>query len=325
MAPLLSGCDGWRSWFQPLEPEIEIRRFDRVLDEFVAANSFSALQRMNTEYPRETKLLIEDVLAIGRVDDSRIEQKVRTYYLDSTMQVLFQEVHDQYKDIRDLSEEFTKAFRALKQADADFPVPRVYVQISGLNQSLVVGDSLLGISLDKYLGADYPLYKRFYHPYQMRTMCRERIVPEALTSYLRSIYPRPYNRTHTVLDRILHQGRMHWVVWKILNRKSLEEEIGFEADRAQWCKQHEAEIWKWVQEEKLFESAEVGISQMLLKPRQGTPALSKDAADQLGLWMGIHIVDGYMKRHKEVEINDLLHATDLQRIWLDSGYATPKK
>ena len=31
-------------------------------------NSFSALQKMNTDYPQVTKLLIEDVLAIGEVD-----------------------------------------------------------------------------------------------------------------------------------------------------------------------------------------------------------------------------------------------------------------
>ena len=37
--------------------------------EYVTMNSFSALQKMNTDYPQVTKLLIEDVLAIGEVDD----------------------------------------------------------------------------------------------------------------------------------------------------------------------------------------------------------------------------------------------------------------
>lgn len=35
-------------------------------------------------------------------------------------------------------------------------VPHFYAQIAALNQSVVVGDSILGFSIDKYMGADYP-------------------------------------------------------------------------------------------------------------------------------------------------------------------------
>ncbi len=280
---------------------------------------------MNTDYPRETKLLIEDVLAVGQVDEPRIEYKVRAYYMDSTMQELFQEVHRQYGDVSDLARDFTKAFRALKEAEPGFPIPHVYTLVSGLNQSLIVGDSLLGISLDKFLGSDFPLYQRFYHPYQMRTMCRERIVSEALTAYLRGTYHLPHDRVPTVLDRVLIVGRMHWIVAKVLKRKSLNEEIGFDTTRAHWCDEHETEIWNWVREQRIFEGSEITVSRMLLMPRQGTPALSKEGADQLGLWMGIRIVDAYMKRHPEITLGELLKTTDLQTIWLESGYATPSK
>jgi hypothetical protein len=40
-------------------------------------------------------------------------------------------------------------------------VPRIYTQIGSLDQSIVVDDSILGISLDKYLGADHPVYLRY--------------------------------------------------------------------------------------------------------------------------------------------------------------------
>lgn len=169
--------------------ETVIDRYDRVLDEYVSLNSYTALGRMNTQYPMETKLLIEDVLKLGHVNEPDVEQRLRHYYLDSTVQVLLDEVHRQYGDMSDIEADFSHAFEELKQQDPDFRTPHVYTQVSCLNQSIVVGDTLIGISLDKYLGADFPLYADFYTPEQRAQMNRQAIVRDAINAYLQ--YCRP--------------------------------------------------------------------------------------------------------------------------------------
>lgn len=169
--------------------ETVIDRYDRVLDEYVSLNSYTALGRMNTQYPMETKLLIEDVLKLGNVNEPDVEQRLRHYYLDSTVQVLLDEVHRQYGDMSDIEADFNRAFEELKQQDPDFRTPHVYTQVSCLNQSIVVGDTLIGISLDKYLGADFPLYADFYTPEQRAQMNRQAIVRDAINAYLQ--YCRP--------------------------------------------------------------------------------------------------------------------------------------
>lgn len=165
---------------------VHIDRFDWVLDEYVSLGSGTALHRMNTEYPQQTKLLIEDVLELGEVDDPNVERELRQYYLDSTVQVLLDEVHHQYADISDLERDFTRVFEALKKQDPDFRPPHVYAQISCLRQSIVVNDTLLGISLDKYLGTDFPLYQEFYTPEQRQQMRRSAIVTDAMSTYLQA-------------------------------------------------------------------------------------------------------------------------------------------
>ena len=94
----------WEGWFIDDEPatEVQIDRYDRVLDEYVSLGSYTALHQMNTQYPVETKLLIEDVLELGFVDEEDVEKRLRYYYLDSTVQVLLDEVHRQYSDLSDL-------------------------------------------------------------------------------------------------------------------------------------------------------------------------------------------------------------------------------
>ncbi len=188
---LLCGV-GWWSWkavdAKDQEPEVRISRYDRVLDEYVSLGSYTALHRMNTQYPAETKLLIEDILKLGRVDEPHIEQRLRHVYLDSSMQVLLDEVHRQYADLSDLEEGFRRAFDTLRAEHPDFRVPHVYTQIACLGPSVVVSDTLIGICLDKYLGSDFSLYQDTFTAEQRAGMTRAAIVPDALRLYLRSHY-----------------------------------------------------------------------------------------------------------------------------------------
>lgn len=176
----------WEGWFIDEKPAMtmKIDRYDRLLDEYVSLGSYTALHRMNTQYPMETKLLIEDVLELGRVDEPDVEKRLRHYYLDSTVQVLLDEVHRQYSDLSDVEADFEHVFRQLKKEDPSFREPHVYSQVSCLNQSIVVGDTLIGISLDKYLGTDFPLYKEYYSDEQRAQMNRSAIVSDAISAYM---------------------------------------------------------------------------------------------------------------------------------------------
>ena len=184
---LLCGA-GWWSWkavdAREREEEVRIERYDRVLDEYVSLGSYSALHRMNTQYPTETKLLIEDVLKLGAVDEPHIEQRLRHLYLDSAMQVLLDEVHRQYADLSDLENDFRKAFEELRSVNSAFRTPYIYTQIACFGPSIVVRDTLIGICLDKYLGSDFPLYRDHFSDEQRARMNRADIVPDALRLYL---------------------------------------------------------------------------------------------------------------------------------------------
>ena len=76
---VLSACrDDRQEDFFLSENKVKIHRYDRLQFEASALNSFTSLQKMNTQFPHATKLLIEDVLALGSVDDEKI--KANTWY-----------------------------------------------------------------------------------------------------------------------------------------------------------------------------------------------------------------------------------------------------
>ena len=85
------------------------------------------------------------------------------------------------------------------------------VMLDPMENSIIVGDESVGISLDKYLGADYPLYAKYYPEQTRVTMDREHIVPDCVSFYLLSLYPLSDFELRSQVDRDLHMGKVMWV------------------------------------------------------------------------------------------------------------------
>lgn len=135
----LSSCQWDGKSGNTADVDVRVARYDRLQYEYVTMNSFSALQKMNTDYPQVTKLLIEDVLAIGEVDDMKINDRMLEYYSDSTLLTLMHDAEEKFKDLSWVEEKLTKGFKRLKKEVPALFVPHFYAQIAALNQSVVVG------------------------------------------------------------------------------------------------------------------------------------------------------------------------------------------
>ena len=215
------GCE-WRltSSDDKQEVRVAVERYDRIQSLYLTTGDFSALQQMNTVYPQQTRTLIEDVLKIGHVNDSEINLKFLAFYQDSTLQTLLAEAEQQYANMDDINQGLTDTFARLQEMIPDIEVPLIYAQIGSLDQSVIVGNGLLGISLDKYLGKDYPLYLREDYGYteeQRRVMTRQNIVPDCIGFYLLSLFPMPSEYAQSQLGRDMHIGKVQWVVNQAMN------------------------------------------------------------------------------------------------------------
>ena len=200
------GCE-WQLKAEDDGSNIVIDRYDRIQTLYLTTSDFSALQQMNTVYPMQTRTLIEDVLRIGQVNDPQINTKFLSFYQDSTLQVLINEAEHQYANVDDINEALSVAFKYLKKELPTMEIPEIYAQIGSLDQSVIVGNGMIGICLDKYLGADYELYRKPEYGYsasQRSMMQRQYIVPE---------------EAMTQAERDIHMGRIQWVVNEAIGKK----------------------------------------------------------------------------------------------------------
>ena len=173
---------------------VNIARYDRIESLYLTTGDYSALQQMNTYFPMQTRTLIEDVLHIGKVDDPETNRRFLRFFQDSTLQRMLIDVQQQYTEMDDINEELASAFEHLQD---EMPV---------------------GISLDKYLGSDYPFYQQNYSDSQRRMMVRSMIVPDCLAFYLLSLYPIPSDVVNTQEGRDQHMSKIQWVVNEVTGR-----------------------------------------------------------------------------------------------------------
>ena len=210
---------------QKQEQNVVIDRYDRIENLYLSMADFAALHQMRTDYPVQTRTLIENVLQLGPVNDPDINTRFLVFFQDSTLQALITDVERQYENVDDLNRQLSEAFGRLAKMLPEIRLPQVYTQIGSLDQSIVVTDSLLGISLDKYLGADYPIYLRYGYTEQQRSMMtKEYIVPDCIGFYLLSLYPLPDEENMLDEQHLWHMTKIQTVVNQAVGRKVFSNE-----------------------------------------------------------------------------------------------------
>jgi len=125
--------------------EISVLRYDKLLNEYVRSNSFSAMQKLTMDYRQPTKILIEDVLAIGTVKDDTIFQRLQKFYSDTTLVRLVSDVEAKFPNLDEVEKGLNKGFRKLKKEVPGTKVPFVYSQISAFNESIILVSASINI------------------------------------------------------------------------------------------------------------------------------------------------------------------------------------
>lgn len=218
---VLVGCDFTMSSSKKYDAidSIEILRYDRVEARYLTTGDFAALQEMNTIYPTQTRALIEDLLKLGTVNNVNINKNMLEFFQDSTLQNIIHAAESEFADMSDLDKGLKAAFKNLKKEIPNIEIPVFYAQIGSLDQSIVVDDNAIGISLDKYLGKNYPTYLRFYDESMRESMSREYIVPDCVLFFLISKYGLQNVSEASQHDRDINMGIMMYVANKVVEHK----------------------------------------------------------------------------------------------------------
>lgn len=244
---------------------------------------------------------------------------------DTIQQEVNAEVAKMYTDFSTIENELEEFFKHLNYYFPEVGIPdRVITITSDVNyeQSIILTDAMLLISLDTYLGADHQFYLGI-KDYIRQNFRAGHITADIVTAYGRRMIRTP--KTRTFLSNLVYYGKMLYLMDKLIPKKGDEEKIGYTLDELVWSQENETQIWRYFIEKELLYSTDQKLLSRFLHPAPFSKfylELDNESPGRLGQFIGWQIVRSYM-RNNEVSLQELLK-TDGETIFKKSKYKPAK-
>ncbi len=301
-----------------VELELTFKSYDDDL--FASAENLEEkVAGLQAEYGTFFDLFNHHMIGIGGPEDENFYPQLEAF-LSDTMIVNLKAEADLRIDRGRLKNDFTEAFRHYRYYFPGQVVPAVYTCISGLNESVVLADSLIGISLDKYLGADFDYYPRLGLPaYKIRNMHPQKIVPEALYFWAMTEYPIS-TQASKVIESMIYEGSLLYFVDAMQPEVHDSLKIGYTSDQLEFCQAGEADMWAYLAEHNLLFSTKRMDIKRYVDDGPYTSSFTTESPGRVGAWLGWQIVRSYMMKNPEMSLKQLMETQDYLQILNESGY-----
>lgn len=326
----LSSCGKENRFSIDVEKEgtrVEIERFDKSFDSLRSTPELSRrLSELRSYYGVD---FFDDytayVLQIGVADSIWFNDQLLALLNDSMYREIYDEVQSIYvKETMDsIAWELNTAWAYIHHYFPEKKLPRVYTHISGFNQSIVRTDSVISVSLDNYLGADYAPYSQIAYNYQLNGMNPHNVSLDIVYGFIQSEFET--GTMNNLLDNIIERGKQMYLL-KILmgGEKSDAQIMGFTEEQAAWCERNESAMWQYLMDNRLlFNTSHLLISRYV-NPAPWTTDFPRESPGQAVVWLGMRIVESYMRANENIGLKQLIGTHDARKILSESNYK-PKR
>lgn len=295
---------------------IKINRFDIELYKWLQNKESNEKLLQDSSF---LNIFGEKVIFIGKIDSLGFFDRLSSFFSEPTLMGLYQTQQEVFADITPYEQEITTAISLLSEEFPHLKLPEFYMHISGLNQNIIVTDSILSLSADKYLGKDFPLYQTYFYDYQRQQMSPERIVPDYLLGLLYSEFPFEGNEV-SLLNTMLYEGKLRYILSRLLPERNIWESFGYTKEQYNWCMKSESRIWKTILQQKQLYAADYPTISQYINDAPHTAPLTSSSPGKAGVWVGFRLIESYMKQHPKTTLQELIDQIDYQQLFIETKY-----
>lgn len=238
-------------------------------------------------------------------------------YISSRAFMIFGQ--DTRSGLTDLSE-VEKSLGVVKNRLDSFP-DKVYGVVWPFRQTVMVGDSLVMVALNHYLGADYEGYAGL-PVYQKALKTPDRIVYDVAEAWISSRYPYKNNVGLKVSNRMFYEGALLLSIKEATGVENEWQLLGMTLEEWQTAKSAEADVWRELAASQLLFSDSPEAEMKLFDPAPSTVVGSMALPGRMGRYVGIRMVESYLASHpgetpQSVLSSEVYNDRDVMRL---SGY-----
>lgn len=294
-------------------------RFEKVLFASDTSNMGAEIQQILAEYPTFAEVYLYQIIGEPRTDE-QVVINTRTFVTDTFIQDLYNESLARFDDFTAYEEALKESLKYFKYYFPEKTTPDIYTCITGFEVgSFTVGDPILGISLDFFLGPDYTDYPLTLFPnYIQESMQPAYLVSKSLSALITNYHGEGSGTR--LLDFMIHHGIRLYIKSKLMPEAPEAIVHEFTEDQMGWLRANESQIWAYMLEEDILYSVDYRSFQKLVTPSPNVPGMPPEAPGRVGDWIGFRIVEAYMDRNPDMELRDLLTSPDPQKIMTGSRY-----
>lgn len=305
-----------------IKADISIKRFEQSLFSADPAGLPSGIASLKAEYGNFLQLF-SYVINAGNVDDTSFANTLVRFVTDKMNYEVYEKVMETYPDIDSYEKDLEDAFRHYLYYFPSSHIPSVVTCITGFNNSIITGDSVIGISLDRYLGKDCEYYPRLeIYQYMAANMTPENVVPDCIYGWAASEwdYGMMYYTDDNVLTAIIHEGKLKYFEKCMLPDLNDTLLFGFTSDQMKFCRNNEKQMWEYLIKYDLLFNTDQFVIRKLTGVAPFTGYFTNESPGRAATWTGFRIVESCMMNDRGMTLGDLMNKTDIQEILSKAKY-----
>lgn len=196
----------------------------------------------------------------------------------------------------------------LKSEGFNLPDRHYAAVVWGNKRPCVVTDSIVFISLNHFLGKDFPGYSPW--PEYMRRNKTPDQLPYTLTeTMLNSDYPYIRTEESTALSRMMYEGAIIYTLVKTIPGATLAKAMGYSEDQLDWLDKHYKELWDKIITKDYLYSTSHQVAERLVGPAPSTSIISPEFPGRAGTYLGYRLILEYISNNTKVSLPTLLSPT----------------
>lgn len=300
--------------------ELQIHRFDQALFSVSPDSIPGKIPALEKDFGEFFGLFCSRVINIGDGSNRDFPALLQKYTSDFNIREFYNDCNLQYSDFSSIANDLTSGFKHYRYYFPEKEIPEIYLYAGGFNQSVIIAENILGIGLDKYMGAGYHFYKRLNLPdYQKYRMRREYIAPDCFRAIAFSEFLfEP--ETDNLISNMLYHGKIQYLLSAVLPQLHDTVKFGFTKKQYDWCISNERKIWDFLIDKKLLFSTDFLEIKRYTEDGPFTSSLSRESPARTGNWIGWKIICNYLKNNPEITLPQLMNENDFIKILNNSKY-----
>lgn len=296
--------------------QTSILRLDKDLFEYINNPSTEKEQQLSNKYPVLLPALAQTISNTS--DQSNLLKNLKDYFSHPMLMQIYRDAINQYKDLSLYEEELGKMAQNVNTEFGTTKQPVFSVHVSGFKENSIYVSNTISLSIDKYLGSEYPAYKGFFSPSQKQQMKSQFIIRDFTKAWLMADFIKTEVNSGNLLYEMIEQGKLLYTLKKLLPDYSEQDIIGFSDGENEWCVNNHKSIWDTIIKKNALYSTDIQIINSFFSLSTDTKPMIKNAPKNTGSWIGYQIVKKYMEENN-TSLKSLL-STDEKTILKQSKY-----